>query len=280
MGTSNICPDYVRQINQLGKEVYLQRLDQTNAILNNRLNSECTEEERAKLKETENFTVFQTVQRMLACTDNLDKRRILEDILINKLKYSKTEDENNIYNRAILKAYEATTNEIKLLVFIEYFSTIICSKIDGTGAIDRIDILNEYFYNSASFSLEEINKCIYNGLIYNTFPQEFDLSLLNSSPKECNFISLIDFVKEVLSTHKKAKVNLLAYTLSSAGRIIAKTQIKSLGVEYVAQNQFPRVYSDLIVANLFSKGGISALNDITIFNTDFDEDQSGKENIS
>lgn len=236
-----------------------------------RISEELTEDEREKLSEPANAAVLQfTIGRMICC-NSLEKRRLLEDILIEKAKSRGKNDEEQDYDRAIRSAYELTINEIQLLVFIETYSTIVCSIINGTGAIENVQKLYSYLENS-SFVLEEIKKCEYNFLLFERSLYEHDLSALKEYHNEDIAIeNLCSLVKNILIKHYDVDINLaesvrsntdivklVSYRLTNSGKIIARCEINKIGVNYVANDVFPLKLSNIIADNIYSLGSMAA----------------------
>lgn len=217
-------------------------------------------------------TFYSTISRLL-CTNIDEKKHMLEDILIQKIKFTGNEELALNFDKASAAAYELSFHEIQLLVLIDTYSCILCSIVNGTGAITDPDKLCDYLEGISKFSIEEIKKCEKLFLIYDRTQYEHDLTTLfeYKAPNE-QIHRLISLIEKIAQDHYDINlkeqiitsandINLSAYNLSTIGKIISRCQIKSLGMNCIADDTFLFKPSNLIAKNVIGIGGVTALCD-------------------
>ena len=262
------------KIDNQAKEKLEKRQEIVFQNLEKRINDELTDTERERLTEPANAAILHYTLGRLLCSNTVEKRRLLEDILIQKAKLGDGSDKDQDYDRTIRTAYELTTNEIRLLVFIETYTTILCSIINGTGAVQNIEKLNSYLEGS-HFTLEEIKKCENNFLLFEKAQYEHDLSALkgyHSEEQGIQYLCLL--VDGILAKHYSIDLNsaenfvpnidiikLASYRLTNSGKIIVKCEVNNLEVNYVANDIFPLKLSDVIANNVYGLGNVAAKGD-------------------
>lgn len=272
IGTSNIYPllDKVNSKAELKKNLKgTEVIDDLNKLLMENLN----EEEIDKLSDPFYHTTFKSTFSRLMCTNLVEKKRILEDILIQKVKFTGDEVEAMNFDKASSAAYELSTNEIRLLVFIDTYSCILCSIINRTGFIENAGNLCSYLKEITNFNLEEVTKCERLFLLFDKAQYEHDLSKLRNYEAEDEEIGeLVEFVKDTLRSHYNidfsADINtitdpnylkLSAFRLSKIGKIISRTQLKSMDITCIANDLFPLKISDLIAGNIWGLRNVAAM---------------------
>lgn len=259
------------------------RNKEVEAHLENLFQIELNEEEIKKLSLPFYYATLNSTISRLLCTDIKEKKQMLEDILIQKVKFTGSEELALNYDKASAAAYELSSHEIQLLVFIDTYSCILCSIINGTGAIEFPDKLCDYLESVSKFSIEDIKKCEMLFLIYDRTQYEHDLSALTEyEPKNDQIRRLTEVVKFISLNHydinfkegifeSSNDINLSVYTLSEIGKIISRCQIESLGTKCFANDIFPSKLSDLIADNVLAMGSSSAKNRMSSLDSFFQE---------
>lgn len=231
---------------------------------------ELDEKDREKLSEPAYFvTVESTINRSI-CTNIPEKKQMLEDILIQKIKFTGNEELALNFDKASAAAYELSFHEIQLLVLIDTYSCILCSIVNGTGAITDSDKICDYLEGVSKFSIEEIKKCEKLFLIYDRTQYEHDLStLFEYKAKNEQIHRLISLIEKIAKDHydinlregiitSSNDINLSVYNLSTIGKIISRCQIKSLGMNCIADDIFPLKLSNVIANNIIGLGAVTA----------------------
>lgn len=221
-----------------------------------KLEKHCNQDEIDKFNNPDNFLLLGTAREKIARINTKEKRRLIEYILINKVKKSKSIDEDIAYNKALEVAIELSDDQKVLLVILEIISPILCSAINDPNTISRVELLTSFINESVVIHDSDIALCQQRGLLYSLFPKELDIADLF----ETNiFPELIMKIKSIYSNLKEKDINLLGYSLHLPGSIIANIIIEELGVRYTGQKSFPTKFADFVANNIMGLGAVSCL---------------------
>ena len=247
------CNDNVRNI-------LYQNIEDFNSEFERRILIDCSPFEIERFNNPDNYIAFLEIGRYIARYNSTEKKLILERILIQKIKSEQTESNALVFNSAIKLASELSAEQIRLLVFIETISPLLSSALIDCDSVENADALYSYLLETNLFSLDDIKDCEHKGLLYSTFPKELNISGLseNYTSFSDEVKMLAEFVLELLGRRENVELDILSYSLSRVGRIIANTQINIIGTEYSTQHKYGLKYSDFRAQNIVAGGGIFA----------------------
>lgn len=268
-GKSLSTTNYYSPIIERSKAKIEERKEEVIKSLNKQI-EKLDEKLREKLSEPAYIVTLESTINRSICTNIPEKQQMLEDILIQKVKFTGSEELALNFDKASAAAYELSPHEIQLLVLIDTYSCILCSIINGTGTITPPDKICDYLEGVSKFSIEEIKKCEKLFLIYDRTQYEHDLStLFEYKAKNEQIHRLISLIEKIAKDHydinlregiitSSNDINLSVYNLSTIGKIISRCQIKSLGMNCIADDIFPLKLSNVIANNIIGLGAVTA----------------------
>jgi|GEM_PF-5660239 len=197
--------------------------------------------------------------RITARKQNAQKREILSNLIIERVKRDGIDLDEIIYLEAIKKIALLTSEQIKTLISLDIITSLAFDCNTKSQLNDsKIDLLVEHIKKTSPINKTNIRHLLDQNLITSTFPYEIDIKQLDTiQDEQCT--GLINLCKDTYSQYSALELN--KYQLTSIGKAISQTDLSTLlNINYTSTDS-----SGILKLSDFKANNIHATGDVTAY---------------
>lgn len=186
---------------------------------------------------------------------SVDKKELLRNLVINRIKSYNVEFNEIIYDEAILVIPKLTAEQIRFISIIDIISVLIFPliNVENDFYLNKLSEMEKYLEHYRLPSNLEIEhlKCI--GLISSSFPYEIDTEKILSY-SDTEYKTLVEKCKKIISSEAYLKCKLNQIQLTAIGLAIGHTNLTEITKTNINQKEFdvPIRLADFQARNIYA----------------------------